>query len=294
MEDRQDREICLARKTAGRGNLSVRPVAAKKPEAHRTQGACTVPVSGFTPTTRPRARTCPREDACTRPPPAETAFLHGRKRRRRASCLSNEAMRMPSHESGEEDRHRRIRIEWHGQRRFREICVAHGTGTSASPAAPNSSTQRSVVCRRRAASRPAVGQPAETIARHARNAGRRHRACTPIQGKRHPRRYGPCTDRPCSLSTTRPLCCAGPASPVRAAPENCTAWSSAARRDTHSGRAATGDEDCDRWRQAVDVLFVAHSIARAMRSVQQEELRLRDAMAHYLPQQDRAQAHEDR
>lgn len=81
--------------------------------------------------------------------------------------------------------------------------------------------------------------------------------------------------------------------PVPAAPVNCTAWSSAACNDTGSARPAAGGDACDRWRQSIDALFVAHSIARAMRSLQQEELRLRDAMAHYLPQQSRPTAHED-
>jgi len=39
--------------------------------------------------------------------------------------------------------------------------------------------------------------------------------------------------------------------------------------------------------------LVAHSIARAMRSLQQEELRLRDAVAHYLPPQSRSASPED-
>lgn len=74
--------------------------------------------------------------------------------------------------------------------------------------------------------------------------------------------------------------------PVPAAPGNCTARSSAARSDTVPARPAmgAGGDACARWTQAVDALFVAHSIARAMRSLEQEELRLRDAMAHYLPQ----------
>lgn len=37
MKDREAREICLARKTAGRGNLSGRTVAANKPEAARNE-----------------------------------------------------------------------------------------------------------------------------------------------------------------------------------------------------------------------------------------------------------------
>ena len=37
VKDREEREICLARKTAGRGNLSGRTVAAKKPEAARNK-----------------------------------------------------------------------------------------------------------------------------------------------------------------------------------------------------------------------------------------------------------------
>ncbi|MGJ7491403.1 hypothetical protein [Variovorax sp. ZT4R33] len=81
--------------------------------------------------------------------------------------------------------------------------------------------------------------------------------------------------------------------PVPAAPVNCTAWSSGAGDDTGSARPATGGGACDRWRQAIDALFVAHSIARAMRSLQQEELRLRDAMAHYLLQQSQPTAHEN-
>ena len=40
MEDRPAREICLARKTAGRGNLSGRPVAANKPEAEHPAKPC--------------------------------------------------------------------------------------------------------------------------------------------------------------------------------------------------------------------------------------------------------------
>jgi len=81
--------------------------------------------------------------------------------------------------------------------------------------------------------------------------------------------------------------------PVPAAPVNCEAWLSAARNDTGSAGPATGDDACAQWRQAIDALFVAHSIARAMRSLQQEELRLRDAMAHYLPQQSQPTAHQD-
>lgn len=37
VKDREAREICLARKTAGRGNLSGRTVAANKPEAVRNK-----------------------------------------------------------------------------------------------------------------------------------------------------------------------------------------------------------------------------------------------------------------
>jgi len=81
--------------------------------------------------------------------------------------------------------------------------------------------------------------------------------------------------------------------PVPAAPVNCTAWSSAACNDTGAARPPAGGDAFDRWRQAIDTLFVAHSIARAMRSLQQEELRLRDAMAHYLPQQSRPAAQEN-
>jgi hypothetical protein len=45
VKDREAREICLARKTAGRGNLSGWTVAANKPEAaHRAA----VPSPGFT------------------------------------------------------------------------------------------------------------------------------------------------------------------------------------------------------------------------------------------------------
>ena len=44
-----------------RGNLSGRPVAANKPEAHRTQRACAVPAPGFTANTRPWERTCSRK-----------------------------------------------------------------------------------------------------------------------------------------------------------------------------------------------------------------------------------------
>ena len=84
--------------------------------------------------------------------------------------------------------------------------------------------------------------------------------------------------------------------PVPAAPANCAVRPVEACSDAGLGCPATGagGEACARWRQAVDTLFVAHSIARAMRSVQQEELRLRDAMAHYLPQQSRPTVHEDR
>lgn len=82
--------------------------------------------------------------------------------------------------------------------------------------------------------------------------------------------------------------------PVPAAPGSCTVRPVAASSETGLGRPApgAGGEACARWRQAVDALFVAHSIARAMHSLQQEELRLRDAMAHYLPQQPTA--HEGR
>lgn len=83
--------------------------------------------------------------------------------------------------------------------------------------------------------------------------------------------------------------------PVPAAPENCTAPPSAARSDMDAHRPVTdvGSDACVRWQQAVDALFVAHSIARAMGSLQQEELRLRDATAHYLPRQSRPTVHED-
>lgn len=83
--------------------------------------------------------------------------------------------------------------------------------------------------------------------------------------------------------------------PVPAAPEHCTVRPVVACSDAGLGRPATGagGEACARWRQAVDALFVAHSIARALSSLQQEELRLRDAMAHYLPTQNRPIPHED-
>lgn len=81
--------------------------------------------------------------------------------------------------------------------------------------------------------------------------------------------------------------------PVPAAPVHCTARFSAARNEPDSTRLAAGGDACDRWRQSIDALFVAHSIARAMRSLQQEELRLRDAVAHYLPPQSRSASPED-
>ena len=71
VEDRQAREICLARKAAGRGNLLGMPVAANKPEAHRTQRACAAPAPGFTANTRPRERHLSSQDgalAQARPP----------------------------------------------------------------------------------------------------------------------------------------------------------------------------------------------------------------------------------
>ena len=83
--------------------------------------------------------------------------------------------------------------------------------------------------------------------------------------------------------------------PVPAAPAICAVRPVAACSDAGKGCPATGagGEACARWRQAVDALFVAHSIARAMRSLQQEELRLRDAVAHYLPPQSRSASPED-
>jgi hypothetical protein len=79
--------------------------------------------------------------------------------------------------------------------------------------------------------------------------------------------------------------------PVPSAPRDCDPPSALGRADTGSGVVDAVDAvpragPCTQWQEDVDALFVAHSIARALRSLQQEKLRLRDAIAHYLPPQN--------